>query len=333
VVQTAFLGDVVLTTPLLAALAERHGPLDVVTTPRAAPLLETHAAVRRVIPYDKNGRDRGLQALVRLSWRLEAEGYEAAYLPHRSLRTAVLAWLARIPQRVGFQDGWPWFYTDARLRPAHGHEIDRLLALADVRPHHQTRPSLGVTAHDRAAAERLLQEDAIGHGFVAFAPGSIWGSKRWPYYGPLGEALAGRGTAVVAVGSQDDAALGDEVVRATRAAGGRAVTACGRLTLRETAALLALASVLVTNDSAPLHLAQAVETPTVAVFGPTIPAFGFGPRGPRDVALGLEGLSCRPCHHHGPPVCPLVHHRCMRDLTVEQVLHAIEETGALRRRD
>jgi heptosyltransferase-2 len=202
-----------------------------------------------------------------------------------------------------------------------------------VRPHHQTRPSLGVTAHDRAAAERLLQEDAIGHGFVALAPGSIWGSKRWPYYGPLGEALAGRGTAVVAVGSQDDAALGDEVVRATRAAGGRAVNACGRLTLRETAALLAVASVLVTNDSAPLHLAQAVETPTVAVFGPTIPAFGFGPRGPRDVALGREGLSCRPCHHHGPPVCPLVHHRCMRDLTVEQVLHAIEETGALRRRD
>ncbi|MGH7537990.1 MAG: glycosyltransferase family 9 protein, partial [Gemmatimonadales bacterium] len=106
VVQTAFLGDVVLTTPLLAALAQRHGPLDVVTTPAAAPLLETHPAVRRVIPYDKRGADRGWDGLRRLARSLRAEGYAVAYLPHRSLRSAALAWLARIPRRVGYRDGW-----------------------------------------------------------------------------------------------------------------------------------------------------------------------------------------------------------------------------------
>src|SRR2546430_449648 len=98
------IGDVVLTTPLLEALAVRHGPVDVVSTPAAAPLVETHPAVRRVIPYDKKGQDRGLAGLLRLARTLRAERYECAYLPHRSLRSALAAWLARIPRRGGFCD-------------------------------------------------------------------------------------------------------------------------------------------------------------------------------------------------------------------------------------
>ena len=135
------------------------------------------------------------------------------------------------------------------------------------------------------------------------------------------------------VGSFEDAPLCSEITAAVGAAGGRAASGCGRLGLRESVEIIRRAAVLVTNDSAPLHLAQAVGTPTVAIFGPTLPSFGFAPRGPRDVALGLDGLACRPCSRHGPPACPLGHHRCMNDLSVERVLAAIEETGALHRRD
>ena len=344
VIQTAFLGDVVLTTPLLEALAGRHGPVDVVTTPAAAPLLETHPAVRQVIPYDKKGRDRGLGGLFRLARTLRAERYEWAYLPHRSLRTALAAWIARIPRRVGFGDGWPRFYTDVRPRPKTGHEVDRLLALAlpalpalpaltggTMAP---PRPTLVISTEDRAATETFLGAHGVEAPFVALAPGSIWGSKRWPYYRELAERLAGR-VGIVVVGGPEDAGLGEELVRAVESGGGpwRAANGCGKLTLRQSAEAIRRAAVLVTNDSAPLHFAQAVDTPTVAIFGSTVPAFGFGPRGPRDQEVGLDGLSCRPCSAHGPPSCPLGHHRCMRSLTVEDVLHAIEETGALRRRD
>src|ERR1041385_8028816 len=110
VIQTAFRGDVVLPTPLLEALAARHGPVDVVTTPAAAPLLETHRAVGRVIPYAKKGGGGGPSGLLRLARRLRAERYEVAYLPHRSLRTALAAWLARIPRRLGVHDGWGVLY-------------------------------------------------------------------------------------------------------------------------------------------------------------------------------------------------------------------------------
>ena len=331
VIQTAFLGDVLLTTPLVEALAARHGPVDVVTTTAAAPLVETHPAVRRVIPYDKRGADSGLGGLVRLARRLQAERYEVAYLPHRSLRTAVATWLARIPRRVGFADGWSMLYTDVRKRPKDGHEIDRLLALADVEGS-RAHPSLHITPDDRAFAEGFLREHGIREPFAALAPGSIWGSKRWPYYRQVAERLAGR-VAIVVVGGSEDASLAAEITAAVGRSGGRAASSCGRLTLRQSAEVIRRAAVLVTNDSAPLHLAQAVETPTVAIFGSTVPAFGFGPRGPRDRVVEFAGLSCRPCSAHGPRSCPLGHHLCMKSLRVEDVFQAIEETGALHRRD
>ena len=307
--------------------------MDVVTTPVAAPLLETHPAVRRVIPYDKRGGDRGWAGLRKMAQRLRSESYARAYLPHRSLRTAALAWLARIPSRVGFSGRWSFLYTESRPKPRTGHESDRLLALADLAPAAYP-PQIAPTAADQRIVADLLSEAGVltHEPLVALAPGSIWGSKRWPYYGELAALLA-RKTAIALVGGPDDVQLGEAVLQAIRPSGRPAVNACGKLTLRQSAALISRTALLVTNDSAPLHLATAMGTPVVALFGPTLPEFGFGPMRAGDTALGMEGLPCRPCSSHGPPECPLIHHRCMRDLAPEIVLAAIEETGALRSRN
>jgi heptosyltransferase-2 len=141
--------------------------------------------------------------------------------------------------------------------------------------------------------------------------------------------------AVVVVGGPGDVELGEEIRGAAEGGGGRrtVINACGQLTLRQSAALIGRASLLVTNDSAPLHLATAMGTPVVALFGPTVTEFGFGPLRAGDVALGIDGLQCRPCSPHGPPACPLGHHRCMRELTVAAVMAAIEDLGALRPRN
>jgi heptosyltransferase-2 len=328
VIQTAFLGDVVLSTPLLAALAERYGPVDVVTTPAAAVLLETHPAVGTVIRYDKRGADRGLRGLWTLGRRLRSRGYARAYLPHRSWRSAALALLARTAERTGFADSPAAVtYTRRVPRPATGHEVERLLTLAHTDAGAGPPPApavhLALTADDRAAADAWLRERNVGAGFVALAPGSIWGTKRWAGYPELAAALD---APVVVLGGRDDAALADQVVAA---APGRAYSAAGTLGLRTSAALIARAGVLVTNDSAPLHLATAVGTPVVAIFGPTVPAFGFGPRGPRDVIVEHPSLACRPCSAHGPQVCPLGHHRCMRELPVASVLAAVAATSAV----
>jgi heptosyltransferase II len=317
VIQTAFLGDVVLTTPLISALAERHGPVDVLTTPAAGSLLETHPGVRSVIRYDKHGADRGVRGILRLASELRNRRYSMIYLPHRSARSALLALLSGARERIGFSDSSAAIsYTRRVPRPRAGHEVERLLALAGAAGEPRA-VSLGLTAEDHAAAERWLDSHRIAPGFLALAPGSIWGTKRWPYYAELAARTDRR---CVILGGADDIPLADAIVAA---APGRVASAAGALDLRVSAAVISRAGVLVTNDSAPLHLATAVGTPVVALFGPTVPAFGFGPRGRSDVALGRDGLACRPCSKHGPERCPLGHHRCMRDLSAETVAGAV----------
>jgi heptosyltransferase II len=335
VIQTAFLGDVVLTTPLLTVLAGRYGPVDVVTTPAAASLLEQHPSVRDVFRYDKHGADRGLKGMRRLGRQLRRGGYARVYLPHRSVRSAALGLWSGAPERIGFADSPAAItYTKRVPRPQGGHEVERLLSLAGMMPGESVPPvSLELAPTDQAAAGSWLASHNVGPDFVALAPGSVWGTKRWSHYGELAARLD---RSTVVVGSAEDAPLGEAIVAAS---GGRAVNAAGALTLRGSAALLQRAAALVTNDSAPLHLATAVGTPIVAIFGPTVPEFGFGPRRPGDVTLGHQDLPCRPCSKHGPQVCPLGHHRCMRDLSVDAVLAALasvaglEESRALRSRD
>lgn len=311
-----------LTTPLLAALAARHGPVDVVTTPAAAPLLATHPAVRRVIPFDKHGTDRGFLGMLRLGRRLRREGYGRAYLPHRSWRSGAIVALARIPERIGFSDGATLFYSRTRPRPTAGHEIERLLALAEPEAGASVPAvDLALTDADYGAADQWLRDHGVEPGFIALAPGSIWGTKRWPYYEQLAAELE---SPVVVVGGPDDRPLAEQIARA---APGRVHKAAGELSLRAAAALIGRARVLVTNDSAPLHLATAVKTPIVAIFGPTVPAFGFGPRGEHDRIVEHHQLTCRPCSRHGPQRCPLGHHKCMKELSVVTVLDSIKAIG------
>lgn len=316
VVQTAFLGDVVLTTPLLVALAEQFGPVDVVTTPGAAALLETHPAVHRVIRHDKHGAARGIRGVLALAGGIRAGGYTRAYLPHQSWRSGLAALLAGVPERIGFADAPArWSYTHRVSRPADRHETERLLAL--IGGTGDSQPTLGLTSADHGTAIGWLKTHGIGDRFVAIAPGSIWGTKRWNKYPELALALD---CDVVVVGGPEDAPLAEAVL----AAAPKARSAVGQLPLRASAALLSRAAALVTNDSLPLHLAQATSTPTVAIFGPTVPAFGYGPTGPHDRVVELQGLVCRPCSRHGPMVCPLGHHRCMLDLDVLRVVEALD---------
>src|SRR6478736_2274849 len=266
VIQTAFLGDVVLTIPLVQALAERHGPVDVLTTPGAASLIETHPSVRRVIRWDKNGeKGPGAWGLGR---ELRDQGYQRVYLPHRSVRSALIAKLTGAKERIGFADA-PLLsralYTETHPRDTTKHESVR---------------------------------------FIALAPGSIWGTKRWPYYPELAKLLGNR--QVVVIGGKDDSALADSIL----AAAPNARNSAGQLSLRESAALIKRAAALVTNDSSPLHLATAVGTPILAIFGSTVPAFGYGPIRPGDRVAELLTLDCRPCSSHGPQLCPLGHHKC-----------------------
>lgn len=319
VIQTSFLGDTILTTPLLAELATR-GPVDAVVTPLGATILRGNPSVRELIVYDKRGRDAGVLGLRRLARRLREARYDAAFLAQGSLRSAVLARAARIARRVGFDtSAGKAMYTERVRYRRDQHHAERLwrLAVGDDAPAPSVeaiRPRLYPGADDRAAVDALLTELDAGGPLVGIAPGSIWGTKRWPHVAGLVSKLDGVRFAVI--GSAEDNIIAETIAAV---APGRVLDATGRLSLLASAELIGRCAVLVANDSAPTHLASGVGTPTLTIFGPTVPAFGFGPLAPRSESIGLEGLECRPCHPHGPKECPLGHFQCMRALEPSQV--------------
>jgi heptosyltransferase-2 len=316
VIQTSFLGDTVLTTPLIAELA-KWGPVDVVTTPASATLLVNHPGTRAIIPYDKRGVDRGVRGFLKLAGRLRRGAYDAAYLAQGSIRSAALALAAGIRRRVGFAtSAGRVLYTQRIEYRDDLHHAARLLLLAkptEIPSPGDIRPRLYPGIPERGAVDRLLAlHDALNDApLVTLAPGSVWATKRWPYYAELARELAPRARVVV-LGSTADAPLAAAVCAA---AGDAAVNAAGALTLLGSAELIRRSSVLVTNDSAPQHLASAVDTPTITIFGPTVPAFGFGPLAQRSTTVGIDSLACRPCDRHGPRRCPLGHWRCMREVS------------------
>ena len=325
VVQTSFLGDMVLTTPLLALLAE-SGSVDVIATPSAAGLLANNPEVRRVIVYDKRGGDRGPIGFTRLAGQLRAAQYDTAYLAQGSMRSAALVLVGRVPKRIGFDTSSGRALYSTRIPYIErDHHARRLLSLAGGVAA-SIRPRLYPGDVERAAVDALLAERDETKPIFALAPGSVWATKRWPGYAALAAELAARGT-IVTVGSAADQHLAVEIARA---AGKSAIDATGKLSLLASAELIGRAAVLVTNDSAPQHLASAMNTPTVTVFGPTVEAFGFGPLADKSAVIGIESLSCRPCDRHGPMACPLGHWKCMRDVVPGEVLSTVEKLIAVR---
>ena len=321
IIQTSFLGDTVLTTPLIAELA-RHGPVDVVTTPASAALLRGHPSARSVIPYDKRGSDRGVFGFMRMAGRLRRFGYESAYMAQGSVRSAALAVAAGARRRVGFATSAGRGLYNVRIEYREDlHHAARLLALAIPAAEiasRDIRPRLYPGIPERYAVDRLLALHEVaddGPPLVALAPASVWATKRWPYYAQLARLLRDRARVVV-LGSPDDVALAEDV---RSAAGDVAFSAAGRLTLLGSAELIRRCSVVVTNDSAPQHLASAVGTPTITIFGPTVPQFGFGPLADASTTVGVDSLACRPCDRHGPRRCPLRHWKCMREITADDV--------------
>lgn len=330
-VQTAFVGDIVLTTPLLREL-KRLRPLarvTVVTTPAGRALLDGHPCVDAIVVHDKRGAERGPRAVARAALALRRERFGTAIAAQRSSRTGVLVRASGAPLRVGFENApGRWAYTRRVPWDAGAHAVRRYLALAGPlggpAPDGVAAPMLAVSEEARVRAAALLESLGVGRDepILAIAPGSVWGTKRWTPEGFAGVARAapGLGLSPVLVGSPEEAAL---CARVAALAGGAVPVLAGGTTLADLAALLARARALVANDSGPGHIASAVGTPVVAIFGPTVPAFGYAPFGEANVVIERPGLECRPCDSHGPQVCPLGHHRCMTEIPAERVIQAL----------
>jgi heptosyltransferase-2 len=329
IIPYMWIGDFVRCHTVVRLLRERSptAAIDVLTTSMVAPLLDYMPGVRKGIVVDLPRKRLALNQHRALARRLRAENYGHALVMPRTWKAAVAPFLAGIPRRTGFVgEGRFGLINDLRFGERRLPRMaDRCAALAlakDERtPHAWPLPELKVPAADCANWRQRLGLAADGRPVVALAPGAVGPSKRWPgeSYVELARRLCAEGHWVWVIGGPNEKDLGAEIA--------------GRAQIRDLTgpdlrnAILALATVdlAVSNDSGLLHVAAALGTPAIGIFGPTS-AWHWAPLNPiAAVVETTDELACRPCHKS---VCRLGHHRCMRDISVDRVAIVVRQTMA-----
>ncbi|MFH1259919.1 MAG: lipopolysaccharide heptosyltransferase II [Elusimicrobiota bacterium] len=333
IIQTAFLGDAVLTLPLVSA-AQKNFPqaeISVLTIPQTQEIFSGNPAIKELILYDKKGRERGLLAFWRKAGELGRKKFDLALLPHRSLASALLAYLARIPVRIGFDRSQGKFFLSQRVPFIWSeHDLERNLNLLRYPLNREIENNLpaqiAFDAADERVVENLFNQAGIKRAdfIVGLNVGSVWPTKRWPAekYAQLADLLVERKKAkIVLFGGKADEPAVETAAKKMRHT---PLNLCGKTSLKQLAVAIGYCKMFVTNDSGAMHIAVARKIPVVAIFGPTTKELGFFPYGEKNIVVE-KNLPCRPCSLHGGKQCPKGHFQCLRLIDPEEVYQAVEK--------
>jgi heptosyltransferase II len=333
---TNWIGDVVITFPAIAAVKETlpHAKITVLVKPWVADLVRMHPAVDEVMIYERPGRHEGIGGLWKLAGELRRRHFDMAILLQNAIEAAIIAWLARIPIRAGYN-------TDARGFLL-THPVTRTQEIKKV---HQSLyylemlKALGFklsgrtlrfvpTERDRQAAERRLNEWGIAgrRPVIGMAPGAAYGpAKRWfpERFAAMADRLSEKYSCpVLLFGSAGDRTSTEAVQAAAKIA---FIDIAGRTSLNEAIAMIARCDLFVTNDSGLMHVAGALGVPTVAIFGSTNPVT-TSPMG-EHTAIVRRAVDCSPCLKQE---CP-TDFKCMNLVSVDEVyaesIRLLAETG------
>jgi heptosyltransferase-2 len=326
IIHTAFIGDIVLSTPLIKRLKELYpdSSITYVTTPIGASILRNNPNLDEIIEYDKRGEHKGIKGLFFLGKRLKYKSFDMVITPHRYLRSSLLTWLTSAPVRVGYENASGSFFFNKKVAyDKNKHEVEKLLSFSgeENKGYYGIELFPGKAERDRIA-EIWSEKGMNGKKIVTIAPGSKWFTKKWPveYFNKVIEKLSQmENTAVVLIGGRDELLLNIQETDQT-------VNLIGKTSLLEVAEVTRRSHVVLTNDSSPIHIASAWEdTHIIALFGATVKDLGFYPWSKNSQVIENSGLSCRPCGLHGGDKCPKGHFKCMLDLNPDMVLRKIEE--------
>jgi heptosyltransferase II len=326
VVPYMWIGDFVRCHSVVKLLKARFPdrPVDVLSTTLCAPLTDYMPGLRQAIVVDLPRSRIALKHQLALARRLSQENYGSVLVMPRTWKSALAPFMARIPERTGFVGEMRFVLLNdiRRGEKKLPRMVDRCAALAlppaAALPSEWPLPELKVARGEVETWRRGLGLNFDSRPVVVLAPGAVGPSKRWRAsdYAALARRLIAEDFAVWVVGGPEEKSLAAEIIGETNA---RNLTGHD---LRNAILALAAASVAVSNDSGLLHVAAALGTPAIGIFGPTSP-WHWAPLNP--LAATIESktkVECRPCHK---PVCRLGHHRCMVEIPPEQVLAAVRQ--------
>jgi heptosyltransferase II len=319
IIQTAFIGDVVLATPLIEKLKQHYpdASIDFLLRKGNEPLLDNHPHLRRVLIFDKkNGKFKNLLAMIKT---IRREKYDYVINAQRFFASGLMTIFSGAKHRIGFNKNPLSFLFSSSIRhhisasAKDSHEVKRNIALIEK----LTDPSLDKPRLYPSAGDFKKVLPPGPH--ICIAPASVWFTKQFPSHKwiELINALPQAFT-IYLMGAEGDILMCEEIRQKSSHPSIEIVA--GQLSFLESAALMQRARMNFVNDSAPLHFATAVNAPVSAIFCSTVPAFGFGPLSDlSNIFETKEKLDCRPCGLHGYKSCPKGHFKCS-DIDVDQLV-------------
>ncbi len=308
IIQTAFLGDVILATPLIESLSATlpYAQIDFLLKKGNEALLNEHPKLRRVLIFDKSNKRKSLIELIQ---EIREEKYDLVLNLHRFASSGLITVLSGAKETRGFSKNPFSFFYSKRFKHSitNGqHEVDRNISLiTDITDIQQRRPQLYPRTSDLDFVSQWKNEP-----YYCLAPASVWFTKQappaiWQY---VMEKFDEEGIQFYLLGGPADHELCEDIKVFSQR--NNVHNLAGKLSLMQSAALMKDAKRNFVNDSGPLHIASAGNAPVSAFFCSTTPEFGFGPLSDDSTVIEVKDLACRPCGLHGHKACPKGHFQC-----------------------
>lgn len=331
VIQTAFLGDVILALPLVQTL-KMHLPdskIDFLCVPDNVSVLQNHPDIAQIIPYDKKGGDK-IDKFIEILSMIREKEYDVVISPHRFLRSALLTYYSEADTRIGFDRNSLSFLLTHKVRYERStHEIERNVNLVKMIPginfdeaKVSLKPQLHPGIEDKEKVYGYVPLEN-SNKLITVAPCSRWFTKQFPLAktSNLVKQLNESGFTVALIGGKLDANYCARVVEST--GNTKTIDLCGKLTPLQSYFAITLSKLLITVDSAAQHLGASSDTPIVLIYGSTNSSFGFYPLTSAHKIIENNSLDCRPCTDHGKKSCPKKHFKCMEDITEKSIIDSI----------
>jgi len=325
IIQTAFIGDVILATPLIEKLHYLYpaSKIDFLLRKGNEGLLENHPYINEIITWNKKENKTG--NLFKTRKYIKSKKYELVVNAHRFASSGFITAFSGAKTTTGFSKNPFSFLFSHKRKHIIGkadkpiHEIDRNLSLIDFLGNDKRFfPKLYPSEIDLAKTEKYKTQQ-----YICIAPASVWATKQFPYekWIELINAIDNK-FKIILIGAESDEALCNDLIADTRK--DKILNLAGELTLLQTAALMKDAVMNFVNDSAPLHIASAMNAAVTAIFCSTVPSFGFGPLSEKSfIAETDKVMECRPCGLHGFKTCPEHHFECAYSIEINKLVTSI----------
>ncbi len=335
IIQTAFIGDVILATAVVEKLHQHHpdAQIDFVLRKGNEGLLTNHPFIKTVFIWDKKqGKIKNLFALIK---QIRGQKYNYVINLHRFASSGFITAFSGAKNKIGFDKNPLSFLftkkTKHKIAPlstkretgneVFSHEVERnQLLIESITDKQFPKPKLYPSQQNFEKVKEIVTQQSNDNKYVCFAPTSVWFTKQFPKekWVELCNQINNQFT-VFLLGAPSDATACEWI--ATNSTNKNSVNLAGKLNFLESAALMRDAQMNFVNDSAPMHIASAMNAPTTAIFCSTIPEFGFGPLSDNSKIIETKlTLDCRPCGLHGHKACPLGHFNCAFSIVINDVL-------------